>query len=93
MKLTLEHVTKVFNGRGQKKGTKVVAVNDFDIELPEGKLIGLLDPSGCGKSTVLNLISGLETPTSGRILFDGQDVTPIPPEQRGIGLVFQNYAL
>ncbi len=93
MKLTLEHVTKIFRGRGDKKGTNVVAVRDFDLELPEGKLMGLLGPSGCGKSTVLNMISGLESPTSGRILFDGQDVTPLPPEQRGIGLVFQNYAL
>ena len=93
MKVTMDHVTKIFDGRGKKKGTKVVAVDDFHLELPEGKLIGLLGPSGCGKSTALNLISGLESPTSGRILFDGKDVTDLPPEQRGVGLVFQNYAL
>ncbi|MBQ5804304.1 MAG: ABC transporter ATP-binding protein, partial [Erysipelotrichaceae bacterium] len=58
-----------------------------------GKLIGLLGPSGCGKSTTLNLISGLLHPTSGRIFFGEDDVTELSPEHRGIGLVFQNYAL
>jgi len=91
MKVVLEHLTKVFKSRSGK-GT-VTAVNDFDFTLPDGKLIGLLGPSGCGKSTVLNLISGLENPTSGTIRFEDQDVTLLPPEKRGIGLVFQNYAL
>ncbi|MCD7715962.1 MAG: ABC transporter ATP-binding protein [Lachnospiraceae bacterium] len=71
----------------------VVAVNDFTFTIPDGKLIGLLGPSGCGKSTTLNLISGLLAPTSGRIFFGDDDVTELPPEMRGIGLVFQNYAL
>ena len=56
-------------------------------------MIGLLGPSGCGKSTTLNLISGLLKPTNGRIFFGKDDVTDLPPENRGIGLVFQNYAL
>ncbi len=92
MKVTLENLTKVFPGRG--KGAKeVIAVNDFSFEIPDGKLIGLLGPSGCGKSTMLNLLSGLLTPTKGKIFFGEDDVTALPPEHRGVGLVFQNYAL
>ena len=92
MKVTLEHLTKKFPGRG-KGSREVTAVNDFTFEIPDGKLIGLLGPSGCGKSTTLNLLSGLLTPTDGRILFGDEDVTRLPPEHRGVGLVFQNYAL
>ena len=92
MKVVLENLTKRFPPRN-KKGQEVIAVNRFNFEIPDGQLIGLLGPSGCGKSTTLNLISGLETPTEGRILFGDEDVTDLPPEERGIGLVFQNYAL
>lgn len=92
MKITIEHLTKAFPSRN-KKGQPVIAVNDMNIEIPSGKLVGLLGPSGCGKSTTLFMLSGLETPTLGRILFDEQDVTTLAPERRGIGLVFQNYAL
>ena len=92
MKVVLQNLTKKFPNRN-KKGPDVVAVNDFTFEIPDGKLIGLLGPSGCGKSTTLNLISGLETPTSGHIFFGEDDVTRLPPENRGVGLVFQNYAL
>ena len=92
MKVVLQNLTKEFPSRG-KGIPPVVAVNDFDFEIPDGKLIGLLGPSGCGKSTALNLISGLLTPTKGRIFFGDEDVTDIPPEKRGVGLVFQNYAL
>jgi len=92
MKVTLQNLTKKFPGRG--KGSRdVIAVNDFTFEIPDGKLIGLLGPSGCGKSTTLNLLSGLLTPTSGKIFFGEDDVTAVPPEHRGVGLVFQNYAL
>ena len=93
MKIVLEHLTKVFPGRGKQAHTQVIAVNDFNFEIPDGKLIGLLGPSGCGKSTALNLISGLLEPTSGRILFGEDDVTDLPAENRGVGMVFQNYAL
>ncbi len=93
MKILLEHLTKRFPNRNKKIKTEVVAVNDFNIEIPDGKLIGLLGPSGCGKSTVLNLISGLEKPSEGKIFFGDDDVTELPAENRGIGLVFQNYAL
>ena len=92
MKIVLEHLTKKFISRSNKKEI-VTAVNDFNFEIPDGKLIGLLGPSGCGKSTALNLICGLETPTSGKIYFGDLDVTNLPPENRGVGMVFQNYAL
>lgn len=92
MKISIQHLTKVFPSR-EKKGKPVVAVNDMSIEIPSGKLVGLLGPSGCGKSTTLFMLSGLESPTQGNIFFDEQDVTTLAPERRGIGLVFQNYAL
>ena len=93
MKIVLKNLTKKFPNRNKKIKGDVIAVNDFDHEIPDGKLIGLLGPSGCGKSTVLNLISGLEKPTSGKIYFGDDDVTDLPAENRGVGLVFQNYAL
>ncbi|MBQ7300026.1 MAG: ABC transporter ATP-binding protein [Clostridia bacterium] len=93
MKVVLDHVTKTFPNRNKKDKQDVIAVSDFTYEIPDGKLIGLLGPSGCGKSTTLNLISGLLKPTSGRIFFGDDDVTDVAPEHRGIGLVFQNYAL
>lgn len=93
MEVILQNLTKKFPGRDRKKREEVIAVNDFSFEIPDGKLIGLLGPSGCGKSTTLNLISGLMKPTSGKIFFGKDDVTDLPPENRGIGLVFQNYAL
>ena len=92
MKVVLENLTKRFPSRN-KKGEDVTAVNNFNFEIPDGQLIGLLGPSGCGKSTTLNLISGLEEPTSGKVWFGDEDVTHLPPEARGVGLVFQNYAL
>ena len=93
MKIVLDHLTKKFPSRNKKAGGDVIAVNDFSFEIPDGKLIGLLGPSGCGKSTALNLICGLLKPTSGKIYFGDDDVTNLPPENRGVGLVFQNYAL
>ena len=92
MKVTLENLTKKFPSF-HKKQPDVIAVNDLSLEIPDGKLIGLLGPSGCGKSTTLNLLSGLQKPTSGKIYFGDDDVTNLPPENRGVGLVFQNYAL
>ncbi len=93
MKVTLQNLTKIFPSRDKKAGKEVVAVNDFTFEIPDGKLIGLLGPSGCGKSTTLYMISGLQKPTSGKIFFGEDDVTELSTENRGIGLVFQNYAL
>ena len=93
MKVVLQNLTKVFPSRDKKAGKEVVAVNDFTFEIPDGKLIGLLGPSGCGKSTTLYMISGLQKPTGGKIFFGDDDVTNLPTENRGVGLVFQNYAL
>ena len=90
MEVKLVDLTKEFVDR-KKKVT--VAVDGTTLTIPSGKLIGLLGPSGCGKSTTLYMIAGLHKPTRGKILFGDEDVTNIPPERRGIGLVFQNYAL
>ena len=93
MKVVLQNLTKVFPSRNKKSNEEVVAVSNFDFEIPDGKLVGLLGPSGCGKSTTLYMISGLQKPTSGKIFFGDDDVTELSTENRGIGLVFQNYAL
>ena len=93
MNVTLQNLTKKFPNRNKKAGGEVTAVSDFSLEIPDGQLIGLLGPSGCGKSTTLYMICGLQAPTSGKIFFGGKDVTQLPTENRGVGLVFQNYAL
>ncbi|MBQ3017101.1 MAG: ABC transporter ATP-binding protein [Clostridia bacterium] len=93
MKVELQNLTKIFPSRNKKSNEEVVAVSDFTFTIPDGKLVGLLGPSGCGKSTTLYMISGLQNPTSGKIFFGDEDVTELSPENRGIGLVFQNYAL
>lgn len=85
MEVRLEGITKSFGD--------FTAVNNLNVTIEDGTLAGLLGPSGCGKSTTLYMIAGLEKPTSGRIYFGDEDVTDLPPEKRGIGLVFQNYAL
>ena len=93
MKVVLENLTKIFPSRNKKSKEEVIAVNNFNIEIPDGKLIGLLGPSGCGKSTALNLLCGLQKPTRGKIFFGEDEVTNLPAENRGVGMVFQNYAL
>ena len=93
MEIKIKHLSKVFPGNPKKHIRDTIAVNDLDITIPDGKLVGLLGPSGCGKSTTLYLISGLQTPTEGEIWFGDEEVTNLSPERRGIGLVFQNYAL
>lgn len=93
MKIAFEHLTKRFPNRNKKIKEDVIAVDDFNFEIPDGRLVGLLGPSGCGKSTALNLISGLLAPSAGKIYFGDTDVTKLPPELRGVGLVFQSYAL
>jgi multiple sugar transport system ATP-binding protein len=85
MRVSLDHLTKKFG--------KTTAVDDFSVTLEDGELISLLGPSGCGKSTILNMLAGIVPATGGRIFFDDEDVTDMPPERRGIGLVFQNYSL
>lgn len=85
MKITLQNISKTFGA--------TLAVDDFSCELPDGHLICLLGPSGCGKSTLLNMLCGILPPTEGKIFFDKEDITSLPPDQRNIGMVFQNYAL
>lgn len=85
MQIRIENLTKRFG--------ETAAVKDLSITLESGKLIALLGPSGCGKSTTLNMLSGILPVTDGKIYFDERDVTLLPPEKRGVGLVFQNYAL
>ena len=85
MRVKMENLTKQF-------GT-LTAVDHFNVEMEDGELIALLGPSGCGKSTILNMLAGILPVTDGKIWFDRDDVTKMPPEERGIGLVFQNYAL
>jgi len=72
---------------------KVKAVQDVTFEATEGKVLSLLGPSGCGKTTTLRCIAGFENPDQGEIYLDNRNITPFPPEKRGIGMVFQNYAL
>ncbi len=93
MKIVLQNLTKKFPNRNRKIHSEVVAVDHFTFEIPDGQLVGLLGPSGCGKSTTLNMICGLEKPSEGQIFFGDQDVTGLAPEHRGVGMVFQNYAL
>ncbi len=90
MEVKIQNLTKKFYS---KKKQETIAVNDMTFTIPDGKLAGLLGPSGCGKSTTLYMIAGLHKPTDGKIFFGEEDVTNVPPENRGIGLVFQNYAL
>ncbi|WFU39979.1 ABC transporter ATP-binding protein [Bradyrhizobium sp. CB82] len=83
--LLMQGVTKTF--------TTLVAVNALDLELQRGEFMTLLGSSGSGKTTTLNMVAGFIQPTAGRVLIDGRDATRIPPHKRGIGMVFQNYAL
>ena len=76
-----------------KRFDRVLAVADIDLALPAGRFVCFLGPSGCGKTTLLRLIAGLETPTAGRILFDGEDITDRPAHRRNFGMVFQSLAL
>ena len=92
MKVTLQSLTKKFAAKS-KKSSDVIAVNNFNFDFPDGSLVALLGPSGCGKSTTLNLICGLYKPTQGKIFFGDNEVTNLAPEKRGVGMVFQNYAL
>jgi ABC-type sugar transport system ATPase subunit len=93
MEIKIKNLTKVFPGDGKRHMQDTIAVKDLDFVVPDGKLVGLLGPSGCGKSTTLYMIAGLLKPTSGEVWFGDQEVTNLSPEKRGIGLVFQNYAL
>ena len=85
--VSFKHVVKVY-AKGQKP-----AVDDFTFEVQPGEFLVLVGPSGCGKSTTLRMVAGLELPTSGRISIGARNVTNLPPKDRDIAMVFQNYAL
>src|SRR5690349_21418193 len=107
--ITLENVTRTFHGAAaaqlrdarrleedEKKVTASGAVRALDgvsLEVRDGETVSVIGPSGCGKSTLLRVIAGLETVDSGRVMYDGQDMNGVAPGDRGIGMVFQNYAL
>ncbi len=85
MKVKFENISKNFDG--------VEVLRNISFEIREGEFFFLLGPSGCGKTTLLRIVAGFEKPSSGRILFNGKDVSDIPPEKRKVGMVFQNYAI
>ena len=87
--LTLKNITR----RYVKDNEEFLAVSNVNLEVKDGEFLTFLGPSGCGKTTTLRMIAGFETPSSGQILLGDQDVTKIPANERGMGFVFQNYAL
>ena len=84
-KLTVEHICKSYDGRQ--------VLTDISFQLMEGEFLSVLGPSGCGKTTLLRILMGLEAADSGAIFKNGQDISSLPSAQRGMGIVFQNYAL
>ena len=92
MSVVLENVTKVFEDP-RRPGGIVTAVDGMSLEVKGGELVTLLGPSGCGKTTALRIVAGFESPTAGRVLIDGQDVTHQPPHGRNSAMVFQSYAI
>jgi ABC-type sugar transport system ATPase subunit len=74
-------------------GNEIKALNHVNFTVPNGQIFVVIGPSGCGKSTLLRVVSGIEKEYDGEILYDGEDVRAIPPGERHIGIVFQNYAL
>ena len=83
--IRLERITKKFGDH--------VIITSLDLTIHDGEFLTLLGPSGCGKTTLLRMIAGLETPTTGKVILDGQDITKLPPYKRNVNMVFQNYAL
>ena len=83
--LDLIHLDKAFD--------EVIAVRDFNLQVEQGEFVSLLGPSGCGKTTTLRMVAGFETPDTGSIFLAGKDITSMPPNRRGMGMVFQSYAL
>lgn len=90
--ITLKNVSKTFYDKSRKL-TPVLAIKDFNLRVEDGEAVVLLGPSGCGKTTLLRLIAGLDNPDSGEIYYNDVPLDEIPIEERGIGMVFQNYVL
>lgn len=86
----LRNITKIFRSQQDEE---VVAVDNFDFEVQDGEMITLLGPSGCGKTTILRIVAGFEEPNEGKVLFNGENVIDIPPNERSATMVFQNYGL
>ena len=84
-KIVLEGVTKRFKG--------ATAVDDLDLEVEDGEFLVIVGPSGCGKTTTLRMLAGFDTPTSGSVMIGGKRVNAMPPKDRNLAMVFQNYAL
>ncbi|MEX1020870.1 MAG: ABC transporter ATP-binding protein [Litorilinea sp.] len=104
--IRLEAVTRAFHGQAVSRPGyradeenqiathgQVAALDQIDLTIPDGKTVVLLGPSGCGKSTLLRVVAGLDLEYDGRVLYDGKDMREVPPKDRNIGMVFQNYAL
>jgi spermidine/putrescine transport system ATP-binding protein len=85
MLITIENVTRRFGN--------FTAVDNVSLTIAQGEFFSLLGPSGCGKTTLLRMLAGLDMPTSGRILIDGEDMTGVPPNRRPVNMVFQSYAV
>lgn len=83
--LELKNIKKSYDG--------VTVLKNIDLTISDGEIVSILGPSGCGKTTLLNLILGLTDADSGKIIFDGQDITNVPMEKRGFNILFQDYAL
>src|SRR6185369_9135312 len=83
--ISIRNITKRFGN--------FAAVDDVSLEIVEGEFFALLGPSGCGKTTLLRMLAGLEMPTEGQVLIDGQDMSRVPPNKRSVNMVFQSYAV
>ena len=88
--ISLKGITKTY---GEKLAEPVYALRGIDLDINDGDFISIMGPSGCGKTTTLRIIGGFETPDIGKVIFDGKDITNVPPNQRHVNTVFQNYAL
>ena len=84
--IELKHIKKCY-------AKDVPVIYDFNLTINEGEFVTFLGPSGCGKTTILRMLAGFETPTSGEILFNGEDISDLPPNERKFNTVFQKYAL
>lgn len=84
--IELKHIKKCY-------AKDVPVIYDFNLTINEGEFVTFLGPSGCGKTTILRMLAGFETPTSGEILFNGEDISDLPPNERKLNTVFQKYAL
>ena len=90
MYLNLTNIYKTFTDR---RGNVVPVVKNFNLGIEKGEFVCLVGPSGCGKTTVLRIVAGLESPTAGSLYLNDKEITNLPPERRGMAVVFQHYAL